>query len=621
MLNREEKIQNRVQEHYDYIKDEYEVVGVFLQGSQNYGLDVYDENYMSDVDTKAILLPSFEDIVYNREPISTTLILPNNEHIDLKDIRIMLDTFLKQNVNFIEILFTKFKVLNPKYKDLIQPLFDNKESIARYDFNKALNCQMGMSEQKYVALEHPYPTIKDKIDKYGYDCYSEDTYFLTDSGYKLFDEITDNDKLATMNTLNGALEFQCYTDRIDKVIDDCLYDIENRESHFKITGNHNLYCSKVKCPSKNTSYEEKFSKWDFVKLKYCINNQRYNHIISFPINSNNEFPISDDMLKLLGAYISEGTINFRDNKIKNLIINQTNHGKTEFINMIDNLHIKFNKYVIERNDKGLIEYEWHFSKDLAKTFLDWCGHGSKLKRLPSFIYKLSKRQCRILLKSLLLGDGSFYNSRDVYYTSNENLAKDVLSLSLLSGYHSKLDGSYTSNNKYNKDCAMYHIEIKHKELKPSFIKLGEFNKDRNSHIKSIVNTKQRVVCFEVPNSTLVTMNNGKSAVQGNCKQLHHIVRMNDFIKKYIAGKSYEECLIPDNKEWLIELKKNTLSLEEARALAKQLNQETYKLGKEAINDSNKRNEEIVSLLNKVKYDLLKYRFKEELLKEENKLCQ
>lgn len=166
---RSEYIFKQIKRHYSYLQDKFEVVGIFLQGSQNYELDVYDEDYRSDVDTKAIVLPSFEDIAYNREPISTTLVLDNNEHIDVKDIRVMFDMFKKQNVNYIEILFTKFKIINKKYKHLMQSLFSAKEEIARYNIYKALDCQAGMSQQKYVALKHPYPTIKDKIDKYGYD--------------------------------------------------------------------------------------------------------------------------------------------------------------------------------------------------------------------------------------------------------------------------------------------------------------------------------------------------------------------------------------------------------------------------------------------------------------------
>lgn len=168
-MDRDTYIFKRISEHYREIKDKYEVIGIFLQGSQNYGLDIYDEDYKSDIDTKAIILPTLKDIVSNATPISTTLVLDNNEHIDLKDIRIMFDTFKKQNINFIEILFTKFRIINPKYKDLWEQLIARREEIARLDYNKALNCQAGMSQQKLVALKHPYPTIIDKIKKYGYD--------------------------------------------------------------------------------------------------------------------------------------------------------------------------------------------------------------------------------------------------------------------------------------------------------------------------------------------------------------------------------------------------------------------------------------------------------------------
>lgn len=169
-MTREEKIMGRVQEHYAYLTNRgYEVVFLALQGSQNYGLDIYNKDYMSDIDTKAVILPNFEDIVLNKEPKSTTLVLENNEHIDLKDIRVMFETYKKQNVNYIETIFTEFKIVNPKYKNLVQPLFDNAEEIAHININQALRCMAGMSMEKLKALQHPYPTIIDKINKYGYD--------------------------------------------------------------------------------------------------------------------------------------------------------------------------------------------------------------------------------------------------------------------------------------------------------------------------------------------------------------------------------------------------------------------------------------------------------------------
>ena len=165
-MNREEKIMKRMYEHWDFLeKNNYEIVYLALCGSQNYNLDY--EN--SDIDTKAVVLPNFEDIVFNRDPISTTLILENNEHIDVKDVRIMFNTYQKQNTNYIETLFTDFKIVNPEYKFIVKELFDNAEEIAHINFNQTLKCIAGMSMEKLKALKHPYPTIVDKIEKFGYD--------------------------------------------------------------------------------------------------------------------------------------------------------------------------------------------------------------------------------------------------------------------------------------------------------------------------------------------------------------------------------------------------------------------------------------------------------------------
>ena len=164
------KVLKRVNEHLDYLLEKgYDVAYISLQGSQNYGLDLYTKDYKSDVDTKAVILPSFEDVVYNREPKSTTIVLENNEHIDLKDIRVMFDTYKKQNVNYIETLFSEYLIVSDDYRDLLKPLFENKEIIAHININQALRCIAGMSKEKLKALQHPYPTIIDKIEKFGYD--------------------------------------------------------------------------------------------------------------------------------------------------------------------------------------------------------------------------------------------------------------------------------------------------------------------------------------------------------------------------------------------------------------------------------------------------------------------
>ena len=169
-MNRKERIFKRLNEHYRYLESKgFEIVAMFVQGSQNYNNDVYDDEYTSDIDTKAIVLPTFEDFVKEVAPTSTTLILDNDEHIDVKDVRAMFDVLSKSNVYYLEVLFTQFKIVNPKYEDLIAPLFENSERLAMADKKQLINCIAGVAKQKYCALKHPYPTIVDKINKFGYD--------------------------------------------------------------------------------------------------------------------------------------------------------------------------------------------------------------------------------------------------------------------------------------------------------------------------------------------------------------------------------------------------------------------------------------------------------------------
>ena len=171
-MKREEFIKSGLYLHLHTFEKNHpnlEWFALVIQGSQNYGLDIYTEEYKSDIDTKMLVIPSLEDIVYNKKPISTTYILPNNEHTDIKDIRLYFDNFKKQNINFVEILFSNYYIINPKYQDLWDELIKNRENIAHYNYNQTLRCIAGMSMEKKKALCHPYPTIKEKIDKYGYD--------------------------------------------------------------------------------------------------------------------------------------------------------------------------------------------------------------------------------------------------------------------------------------------------------------------------------------------------------------------------------------------------------------------------------------------------------------------
>lgn len=162
------KIMERLQEHLDSALAAYGQPDWFvicLQGSQNYG--IADEE--SDIDSKLLIFPTFEDLVFNKQAVSHTHIMDNDEHCDVKDIREYFKIFRKQNINFVEILFTDWYIVNPKYKDEWFFLIGHREEIARYNEYQALKCMLGMASEKYHALTHKYPSRTQWIDKFGYD--------------------------------------------------------------------------------------------------------------------------------------------------------------------------------------------------------------------------------------------------------------------------------------------------------------------------------------------------------------------------------------------------------------------------------------------------------------------
>lgn len=160
-------IMEKLNDHYQEaltIFPKNKILGIFIQGSQNYKLDWSG----SDVDTKCIVLPTLEDICLNNKATSYTHVRENNEHIDFKDLRVITGDFKKQNINFLEILFTRYWMINEDYYDLFKPLLDNAEVIARYDNYRFIRATAGMSMEKHKALELDRPSQHDEIVEYGW---------------------------------------------------------------------------------------------------------------------------------------------------------------------------------------------------------------------------------------------------------------------------------------------------------------------------------------------------------------------------------------------------------------------------------------------------------------------
>lgn len=106
----------------------HDIAYIGVCGSQNYGCDIYTPEYMSDVDAKAICIPSLEDLIRGKKMVSHTYVMDDNSHIDVKDIRLYMDLWKKANPSFLEILFTEFNIV---VNDRFNQILDMADDIAK----------------------------------------------------------------------------------------------------------------------------------------------------------------------------------------------------------------------------------------------------------------------------------------------------------------------------------------------------------------------------------------------------------------------------------------------------------------------------------------------------------
>lgn len=139
--------------HYESILEEkgYKVIYIGLYGSQNYNVD--DE--LSDIDCKAIVLPSLHDIIF-RKVTSKTIELENGA-IDVKDLITFYDVIRKGNFSYIESIDTEYFIGDKYIKELFKQIRPNLKSI------------LGAMYEKRKALTHEYPSKHDEFEKWGFD--------------------------------------------------------------------------------------------------------------------------------------------------------------------------------------------------------------------------------------------------------------------------------------------------------------------------------------------------------------------------------------------------------------------------------------------------------------------
>ncbi|MHA2279575.1 MAG: hypothetical protein ACXAC5_01605 [Promethearchaeota archaeon] len=425
-------------------------------------------------------------------------------------------------------------------------------------------------------------------EKHGFDCYSDDTEFLTDLGWQKFDSILIGTPLATLNPQTFKIEYQEPVERHEAIYSGKMNQFLGHHTNINVSANHRMFVNKVERES-GTESGWRFIPACLVPDSFLIVN-RVNPLTNIASPST---PNGIDIrfyLKLMGWYVSEGSVAhcLSSGSPSVLSISQLKGGKLHW-KISRALHdfagqVKINSYSHYRKSKNRTEMTWTVSdRTVAQDLVAQCGDRSENKHLPRWVMSLSRRMKKILLDALVAGDGTAGrpHGAEVYYTCSSQLADDVQELAFLAGYEAAKWGPY--KNPGHRD--MYHVHLN--ESAPQFRRLI-----RSQNVETSNVTGQRIVCFTVPNEILITRRNGNIGIQGNTKHAMHLIRLLRMAHEILTRG---EVIVrrPDAEE-LLAIRDGKFNYDELVGMAEQLDGELeglyeqsslpHSADKEAINN-------------------------------------
>lgn len=354
----------------------------------------------------------------------------------------------------------------------------SEEVLKSEEYHKFIE-QLGELQKDYRGsqLVVSHPDEKNAHDDF---CLSLDTEILTDKGFITYDKMTSDTLVASV--VDGKIVYRKPTKIIHKDYCGKMYEFKSKDLALKVTENH-----KMLVKHRNSGcYKDMLSQ----SLFAMPNEQRYNtlQIPVAPIQDKADYPISDELIKQCGGFITEGWINFdkRYNSKRYCFGQSIKSLKySEIQAMVKKLGL--NPYIYTRKD-GLTYWVYH-KKDNA-LFDSLLADG--IHRIPrKWLNDFSLRQLRLLLDTLMYGDGTI--TRNTYHTASYDLARDFQELAHKCGIKTSIRKSGEMYNCYlmRGDCTRI------KEV-------------------SVTDYNGKVWCVNVDNGYIVTRRNDKIAVTGNC---------------------------------------------------------------------------------------------------------
>lgn len=369
-----------------------------------------------------------------------------------------------------------------------------------------------------VDLRRKFPRVYNQGNMNS--CHDDQTEVLTDSGFKLFSQLTGTELLATVDPATSVLSFEKPSRLIVTKYKGPMICANNYSLNFKVTPEHKMLVKKWDESRRTLSNE-----YTLVDARgigwYCglMNRVAWagdvaaSETFTLPGVDHKHLPQRkplvvrmSEWLRFLGIYLAEGTILEEKGRYKIQIA--ASKPKTKM----------FVRRVLSDIAQNYLELEDRFTFENRRLYETLEGLGLRgihapQKFVPEFVFHQSAENIKQFLLGHWMGDGSECWGVKAHHTSSIRLASDLQRAIFLSGDES----SWTSNAPNMSTTSSGTLIVGHYEMHRVSVKARKnLSIDKKEQI-FLDDYDGFVYCAEVPKyHTLVTRRQGKILISGNC---------------------------------------------------------------------------------------------------------
>lgn len=323
-------------------------------------------------------------------------------------------------------------------------------------------------------------------------CYDDKTEILTNSGWKLFSELEDNDLVCAIDPVTKGFNFEKPSENVSFDYNEPMYYLQTQQLDLAVTKGHRMFVSETK----NSNYGKNFN----IKTVEEIEGKTVKYLKS-AINYNNKDLFESNLAKLIGFFIGDGYIT-KSFDIKFHIKKQR---KIDFL-----YSLGFN-IIVNKHDTYVIR-----DKNLAKYLKENCYYNSN-KGLPMNYMDFSKNDVENLLTGLKNSDGSIKRNTWVYYTTSEILKDQLITLSALNNF--VFTESFINNNGVN----TYRLNYS-KRTAPEVV--NQPSRLTKNKVEEWIHYSGKVYCVTVSTGLVLVRRNGKICISGNTPFERALIEVN-----------------------------------------------------------------------------------------------